>query len=107
MKELAERWLDYAERDRRTCEQIKEASDLASVAAFHIQQLIEKSLKALLIYSGANPPKIHDLVRLSAECTERFADLPTDECLLGISIDRRHVFYSWNSTTGEGMVIST
>lgn len=82
MRELAERWLAYAERDRRTCEQIKEASDLGSVVAFHIQQLIEKSLKALLVYSGANPPRIHDLVRLSAECRERFADLPTDEYLL-------------------------
>ena len=44
--------------------------------------LIEKSLKALIVYSGGNPPRIHDLTRLSAECAERFPDLPSDEELL-------------------------
>ena len=39
MRELAKRWLEYAERDRRASEQIKDTSDLAVVAAFHIQCL--------------------------------------------------------------------
>lgn len=83
MRELAKQWLEYAERDRRASETIKDTSGLGVVAAFHIQQLIEKSLKALIVYSGGNPPRIHDLTRLSAECVARFPDLPSDEELLG------------------------
>ena len=32
---------------------------------FHCQQCIEKTLKAVLIHKGTNPPRIHDLVVLS------------------------------------------
>lgn len=82
MKELARRWIEFAERDRRTCEQIKDTPGLAVVATFHIQQLIEKSLKALIVYSGENPPRIHDRTRLWAECAAYFSELPSDEKLL-------------------------
>ena len=66
MKELARRWLTFADKDRQTCEQIKDSQGLRAIAAFHTQQMIEKSLKAILVCEGQNPPRIHDLVRLAA-----------------------------------------
>lgn len=51
---------------------------------YHAQQCAEKYLKALLIELGANPPKIHDLVRLSRLLTPLCAewDWPIDELRL-------------------------
>lgn len=69
MKELARRWLAFADKDRQTCEQIKESRGLRAIAAFHVQQMIEKSLKAILVCQGQNPPRTHDLVRLAALVT--------------------------------------
>lgn len=69
MKELARRWLAFADKDRQTCEQIKESRGLRAIAAFHVQQMIEKSLKAILVCHGQNPPRTHDLVRLAALVT--------------------------------------
>ena len=66
MKELARRWLTFADKDRQTSEQIKESRGLRTIAAFHVQQTIEKSLKAILVCQGQNPPRIHDLVRRAA-----------------------------------------
>jgi len=66
MKELARSWLAFADKDRQTCEYIKESPGLRAIAAFHVQQMIEKSLKAILVCQGQNPPRIHDLVRLAA-----------------------------------------
>ncbi|MFO8064625.1 MAG: HEPN domain-containing protein [Spirochaetia bacterium] len=65
MKEPARRWLTFANKDRQTSEQIKDSQGLRAIAAFHIQQMIEKSLKAILVCQGQNPPRIHDLVRLA------------------------------------------
>jgi HEPN domain-containing protein len=69
MKELARSWLAFADKDRQTCEYIKESPGLRAIAAFHVQQMIEKSLKAILVCQGQNPPRIHDLVRLAALVT--------------------------------------
>lgn len=69
MKELARRWLTFADKDRQTCEQIKDSHGLRAIAAFHAQQTIEKSLKAILVCQGQNPPRVHDLVRLAALVT--------------------------------------
>jgi HEPN domain-containing protein len=66
MKEPARRWLIFADKDRQTCEQIKDLQGLRAIAAFHVQQTIEKSLKAILVCRGQNPPRIHDLLRLAA-----------------------------------------
>jgi hypothetical protein len=39
MKELARRWLTLADKDRQTCEQIKDSHGLRAIAAFHTQQM--------------------------------------------------------------------
>ena len=75
MKEPARRWLTFANKDRQTCEQIKDSQGLRAIAAFHSRQMIEKSLKAILVCQGQNPPRIHDLVRLAAVVTAATGEL--------------------------------
>ena len=35
---------------------------------FHAQQAAEKTLKAILVHDGINPPRTHDLIALLADC---------------------------------------
>jgi HEPN domain-containing protein len=41
------------------------------IICFHIQQFIEKYLKAFLIKSGTEPPKVHDINMLLRECIRK------------------------------------
>ena len=78
MKELAKHWLTFADKDRQTCEQLKDMPGLRTIAAFHVQQMIEKSLKAILVCQDRNPPRIHDLARLAALVTATTGELVVD-----------------------------
>lgn len=75
MKKLAESWLRYARADLSVAGQITGSVDVLALAAFHCQQTLEKSLKALLVLGGVEPPRVHDLPRLWAQ-VERLYDLP-------------------------------
>ena len=55
--------------------------DLIGPAAFHVQQSIEKSLKAAIVLNGQEPPKIHDLKRLPGLVGECLAWNPSEEWL--------------------------
>jgi HEPN domain-containing protein len=48
MKEIAEQWLKAAADDLRVVARIAEDEDLTHMVAFHAQQCIEKSLKAVI-----------------------------------------------------------
>jgi HEPN domain-containing protein len=92
MKELARRWLIFADKDRQTSEQIKDSRGLRAIAAYHVQQTIEKSLKAILVCQGQNPPRIHDLVRLAALVTAAVGEsaVHTDE------LERINQYYTFS-----------
>lgn len=45
-------------------------------SAYHLQQAVEKILKAAILYNGENPPFTHDIGRLAEHCSK-----------LGISFD--------------------
>lgn len=64
MNELAESWLRFARNDLNLAKQAAASNELGGLAAFHCQQAVEKSLKALLVLAGAQPPRVHDLLRL-------------------------------------------
>jgi len=64
MKKQAEQWLHAAETDLLAAKEIIHNHLLTSVTAFHVQQCIEKALKALIANSGKTIPHIHDLRRL-------------------------------------------
>ena len=64
MKKLAEEWLKYAYKDLSAIEKILEDDNLTNITAFHAQQCIEKSFKALILLKTAEIPKIHNLLKL-------------------------------------------
>jgi len=64
MKKITSEWLKSASDDLLLIEEIMSKSSLTHIAAFHAQQTIEKSLKAVLEEKGIEIPKIHKLKTL-------------------------------------------
>ncbi|MBU1666827.1 HEPN domain-containing protein [bacterium] len=63
-KELAVEWLKASYSDIVLIEEIIDNDFLTHLVAFHSQQAIEKSFKALLENSGVRIPKVHKLQNL-------------------------------------------
>ncbi len=63
-RELARAWLESAEADLRTMQRLLGDEDLTHVVAFHAQQCVEKSLKALLEFQDCPVPRDHSTIRL-------------------------------------------
>lgn len=82
MRTLANRWLLYADADRRACDHLLESSGLESIVAFHAQQSIEKSFKVLLVYLDEDPPRVHDLTRLAFLVSRKIQDPTHDSDML-------------------------
>ena len=64
MKKQAKEWMEFAKTDLQTTMAIVTEENLSTIAAFHVQQCIEKSLKALLALNNKNIPRTHDLIKL-------------------------------------------
>ena len=64
MKKPADKWLNYAKKDLLTIERILEDEELTNIVAFHAQQCIEKSLKAIIVQQKNEIPRIHNLIKL-------------------------------------------
>ena len=61
-------WLSYADADMAAAEGLHNLG-LDSNALFHLQQAIEKTLKAVLLKkTGAEPPRLHSLRGLAERC---------------------------------------
>ena len=65
MKHLSEDWLKAAHDDLAVIEKIMDEPSLSHMVAFHAQQCIEKSLKAIAEEHQLEIPKIHKLKTLS------------------------------------------
>jgi HEPN domain-containing protein len=65
-REMAKEWLASAASDLETMEAIVANENLTHVVAFHAQQAVEKSLKALLELYDKPVPKTHSILRLGA-----------------------------------------
>lgn len=63
-------WLRLAYSDIMNCKEIINNSFLTNIIAFHAQQAVEKSLKAILSYQGEKIPKTHSLNNLFELCKE-------------------------------------
>lgn len=87
--ESAREWLDAAKYDLIVIEEIIKKEILTPVASFHSQQLIEKTLKALLELHEREVPKIHSVKRLF-KLVEDIIDLEADDKLL-IKIDSLYI----------------
>ncbi len=64
MKEIAEHWLIAAQDDLLVLERIMPDERLSHMAAFHAQQCIEKSLKAIIEEHALGHIRTHNLARL-------------------------------------------
>jgi len=64
MKRLSKDWLDAAYQDILTIEEIIDNELLTNIVAFHAQQAIEKTFKAVIEEKCIALPKIHDVIRL-------------------------------------------
>ena len=63
-KLIAKEWLKAANDDLLLITNIIDNESLTHLVAFHCQQAIEKSFKAVLEYNNNNVPKRHDLLML-------------------------------------------
>lgn len=67
--DYAAEWSRKAEADRaaakRAFQDSRKRADQAEIACFHAQQCAEKYLKALIALSGAEVPRLHDLLALA------------------------------------------
>ncbi len=66
MKKISEEWLKAAKDDLRVADKIIADEALTHMVAFHSQQCIGKSLKAVMEEYGIDLVKIHNLERLLA-----------------------------------------
>ena len=56
-------WYDHARRELVMAE-FALGKEYLDMAAVHVHQALEKTLKGLIIQNGEKPPRTHDLVRL-------------------------------------------
>ncbi|MBE2224571.1 MAG: HEPN domain-containing protein [Anaerolineae bacterium] len=81
MKPITEAWMNSAYDDIRAMEQMLDLPDLTNIVAFHAQQAIEKTFKALIEEQEMNFARTHSLLRLSA-LVQPFYDLVQDMNML-------------------------
>ena len=81
MKITTREWLNFANIDLHTCKKILNDEFLTNSVAFHAQQAVEKSFKAILEENGLKIPKIHNLLRLH-DIVHTFIDFSIEEELL-------------------------
>jgi len=79
-KKIALEWLKSASDDLILIEEIKNNVNLTHMIAFHAQQAIEKSLKAILEYHNNKVPKKHDLIQLKISVSD-FIQIDDDDTL--------------------------
>ena len=63
---LVDDWVEKAEADYKGAVDLnlRRKEKLPDLVCYHCQQCAEKYLKAFLLFHGATPPRIHDLVQL-------------------------------------------
>lgn len=65
MTKLVKDWLEFAQLDLHTIEKIIDDPTLTSIVAFHAQQCIEKSYKAIILKFTGEIPRVHSLISLN------------------------------------------
>jgi HEPN domain-containing protein len=78
MKKQSKNWLDAAKDDLLVINEIIENEYLTHMTAFHSQQAIEKSIKAIFEEKEAKVPEIHDLLSLKNKI-DKYINLNFDQ----------------------------
>jgi HEPN domain-containing protein len=69
------RWLGFADEDLRVAKSIIADPSLLGPTAFHIQQVLEKVLKALLVAAGADFRRVHDIGELAGSVHRHWPEI--------------------------------
>lgn len=64
MKKQVEEWLLFSKTDLLSAKKLMEDDTLTQSAAFHVQQSVEKSFKAVIESLDLDVPRIHDVEKL-------------------------------------------
>lgn len=86
-------WLGRARDDLAVAGTLLAAESPAWAICYHVQQAVEKGLKALLVAAGDDPPKTHNLVRLDTAIAPRVFEPSDDDMLASLtlwSIEQRY-----------------
>ena len=78
MKKQAESWLSAAKDDLDVIKEIIGNEHLTNMVAFHAQQAIEKSFKAVLEEKTAIVPRVHSIILLRSEI-KKYLSLDIDK----------------------------
>ena len=81
MKKQAKSWLEAAYDDILVMENIKSVEYLSHMVAFHSQQSIEKSFKAILEEHNERIPKTHNLILLLQK-VEQYIKIEVDNSII-------------------------
>jgi len=100
------KWVEKAENDLVNAEHTLTLTNNCpyDTVCYHSQQCAEKYLKALLIYEGIKPPKIHDLSELIALHPQRDTlelELEGYEILMLYAVDVKYPGFSEEPTRDE------
>ena len=85
MRQITKDWLEAASTDIESIVYLIQDVRLTGQVAFHAQQAIEKSLKAIIEEHGERVPKIHSLSKLFDLCAEH-VNIQIDEDII-IALD--------------------
>ena len=98
MKQLTREWLNSAKDDLGTIRHLIEDQLLTNVVAFHSQQAIEKSFKAIMEEEGLYVARTHNLQSLYLKLESRI-DFKADELILS-ELDRLYIDSRYPSDLG-------
>lgn len=71
LNEIVEEWLRKAQQDAKSARFLLDMfPPPLEIIGFHAQQAVEKSLKAIIVSTGIDPPRTHDLVFLHTQCID-------------------------------------
>ncbi len=92
MRTFTKEWLNASKDDLLTIEEIINNPHLTHIVAFHAQQSVEKSMKAILEENEIDIPKIHKLLNLYNKVSFALEDLDEDimSILDGLYIESRY-----------------
>jgi HEPN domain-containing protein len=74
MKQTTKDWFTAAEDDLLSAKKLVSEAQLTNIVAFHCQQCLEKSFKAIIEEQNQPSLKSHDLLRLSDKAKIQFAE---------------------------------
>ncbi len=78
--DISKEWIKASSDDLKIISKIIEMKELSHMIAFHSQQSIEKSFKALIEYRNQRVPKQHDLLKLQ-ELVKNDLNINNDDLL--------------------------